>query len=444
MKSILLKLSKLLSVRMLAIGLTFIQTIVITRVFGSEVFGLLSIALSVSALLVLILSAGLDQVLMRDIARIGKHRIANSKRWQSIWRLVKYYIIPLVSFVVLIGVLLVTFTNVFNEYSLTILAAILMLPFVLSRKYLESICLGTKQVVRSITGSQLVYPVLMIIACIYVWYMGINPDVKSVSLTYVFAILGSLIASILMIKGTLKSICKKNTNSISKDDDNADLFESLGDKALLKSGMHFSLVSLGFVLGQHIDVLLTGLLSTPENVALVRISARVAEVAGLMRAIILMQYKPIIAEAYGKSDDKVLQNHISTMVKIFVFTGIPITLILFIFAEQVMMVFGPEFILGANVMRIYLIGVVFLLLCGPCNSTLALTGNEQKASKYIWIAISINILLDIILIPIWGALGCAIANATSMVILGIISVSAVRRILHIETSILIFFKLKRY
>ena len=75
MKSIFVKLGKLMSVRVLAIGLTFVQTIVMTRVFGSEVFGLLSIALSVSALLVLLLSAGLDQVVMRDIARIGKTRV---------------------------------------------------------------------------------------------------------------------------------------------------------------------------------------------------------------------------------------------------------------------------------------------------------------------------------------------------------------------------------
>ncbi|MCF2949888.1 oligosaccharide flippase family protein [Paraglaciecola aquimarina] len=439
MKSILLKLGKLMSVRMLAIGLTFVQTIVMTRVFGSEVFGLLSIALSISALAVLLLSAGLDQVLMRDIARIGKSRVVFSNRWQDLWRLIIKRVLPITLAVTAVGGIVVTVTPFVGPYQLTLLATFLLLPVILCRKYLESICLGTKQVVRSITGSQIVYPVLMILAGFYVWYMGIKPDATSVSVTYAFAAVGSLIASILLITATVREIRAKTQTIDTHTPENADLLESPGEKALLKSGLHFSLVSLGFVLGQHIDVLMMGVLSTPENVALVRIAARVAEMAGLIRAIILLQYRPQIAEAYGKSDKKKLQQHAEIMVKLFTLSGIPITLGFWIFAEQVMMVFGPEFVAGAWAMRIYIAGVLVTLLFGPGNAMLAMTENEGSASRIVLSSLLIQVLFNIVLIPWAGPIGCACANFLAMCFIAIASRFMLVKKLGVEPSILVLF-----
>tara|TARA_Y100001970_G_scaffold292095_1_gene431910 strand:+ start:8128 stop:9447 length:1320 start_codon:yes stop_codon:yes gene_type:complete len=432
MKSILVKLCKLFSVRMLAIGLTFLQTIAITQVFGSEVFGLLSFALSISALLVLVLSAGLDQVLMRDIARIGKDVVAKSERWKDIWRLIKRFVLPVTLFVTLGGGMTVTYTPLAGAYQQTLLVVFILLPVILSRKYLEAMCQGTKQVIRSIMGSQIVYPLLMILGAAYVWCFGVNPNSITMSFVYAVALTGSMFASVLLIAGTLKKI-GANTDVSTIDNE---LHASPGERKLFLSGIHLSLVSLGFVLGQHIDVLLMGVLSTPEDVALVRVAARVAEIAGLMRAIIILQYKPLMAEAYGKGDLKLLQQHATFMVKIFLATGIPITIGLWIFAENVMLVFGSEFVAGAWAMRIYILGVLFLLLCGPCNSILALTDNEKKAGQFVWVAIIVNIALDILLIPEFGAIGCGFANMFSMMVLGILSVRYARKKLNIETTIL--------
>ncbi|MBU3004335.1 oligosaccharide flippase family protein [Paraglaciecola arctica] len=429
-----------MSMRMLAIGLTFVQTIVMTRVFGSEVFGLLSIALSISALAVLLLSFGLDQVLMREIARIGKSRVVFSQRWQDLWRLIIKRVLPITLVVTIVGAILVTTTSFAGPYQLTLLATFLLLPIILFRKYIESICLGTKQVVLSITGSQIIYPILMILAGFYIWYAGIKPDATSVSFTYAFAAIGSLIASVLLITATLKEIRSKTQKIDKERSENADLLESPGEKALFKSGLHFSLVSLGFVLGQHIDVLMMGVLSTPENVALVRIAARVAEMAGLIRAIILLQYRPQIAEAYGNSDKKKLQQHATIMVKLFTISGIPITLGFWIFAEEVMMVFGSEFIAGAWAMRIYIAGVLVTLLFGPGNAMLAMTENEGTASRIVLSSLLIQVLLNIVLIPWAGPIGCASANFIAMCFIAIASRFLLVKKLGVEPSLIVILK----
>ncbi len=415
MKKILQQLGKLLSVRFLAIGLTFIQTMILTRVFGSEVFGLLSFGLSISALLILILSFGLDQILMRDIARFGQTVAPKTKRWRQVWRLTAHLIFPLTLFIAATGLAVVILTDVGGAYQVPLFGVFALLPVVMLRKYVEAISLGTKQVLRSIIGSQIAYPFLMIIGGAIVWALdSIHLDM-AVTFTYVFAVIGSLVISSILIRPTLVAL--KATSRVPYDTNS----ESPGHVAILKSGGHFALVSLGFVLGQHIDVLLMGFLANPEDVALVRIAARVAEMAGLMRAIVVLQYKPMLAEAYGQGDLVLQKRYAATMVKLFVAIGMPLTGFLWVFAEDVMRIFGPEFVSGAAAMRYFVVGVLVTLLLGPGNTILSLSDQEHLASRTLVISLAVQIVLNVWLIPIYGALGCGIANMIALMVLSVLS-----------------------
>lgn len=424
-----------MGVRILAIGLTFVQTIVLTRVFGIEVFGLLSFALSVSALLILILSLGLDQVLMRDVARLGKAKFFLSQRWQDIWRLILWGMLPLTVVTAILGILILNNTEFGGDYALLLITSFLLLPFILFRKFLEAVSLGTKQAVRSITGSQIIFPTLLILGGCFVWLLQVTPDETSVAIAYSLAVCGSLIASFLLISGSLPSMRNKESQGEITGAKNEDSSRGPRDRALIRSGIHFSLVSMGFVLGQHIDVLLIGALSTPENVALVRIATRVAEMAGLTRAIISLQYKPLLVEAHEKNDIKLLQKHTTSMVKFFFLTGIPIILVLWFFAEEIMSIFGPEFIVGAWPMRIYVAGVLVSLLFGPGSTVLSMTGNESIASRTLAMAIGLHIILNVLFIPLFGPIGCAGAYFLSMIFLAVSSRIMTIKKVGIEPSI---------
>ena len=436
MKGVLLKLGKLMSVRMLAIGLTFIQTIVITRVFGSEVFGLFSFALSISALTVLVVSVGLDQVIMRDIAKVGISQFVKSNRYAGIKSVIKFIVIPIVLLASALGYFVVTYTSVAGHYVISLVAIFISLPFVVLRKYAEAISQGAKKIINSILGSQVVYPCLMIASCFYILRSGISPSTTAISYSYFFAVVCSCFSSIFLMLASVK-VSRIEKNELKSPESKC--LKHTSEISLIRSGVHFSLVSLGFVIGQHIDVLLLGIMSTPEQVAIVRIAARIAEMVGLMRAIILLQYKPLLAESYSNSDLVKLQQHVFVMAKIFAATGLPLAILLWIFADQAMLVFGSEFVSGNWTMRIYVSGVLVTLLMGPANAVLAMTGNESTASKILLIALMIQIALDLILIPFLGSLGCAIASFLSMCFLGSASRLKVKKEVQIETSIIGYF-----
>jgi len=98
-----------------------------------------------------------------------------------------------------------------------------------------------------------------------------------------------------------------------------------------------------------------------------------------------------------------------------------------VFAEEAMGMFGEDFVAGAPVMRIYLIGVFFTMLAGPGSSLLSMCGHETMSARILWIALSVNLALDLALIPFYGALGCAIANMASLIVLGLAAAIMARR-----------------
>lgn len=428
MKKILIQLSKVMSVRVLAIGLSFLQVIVLTRVLGGHVFGILSFALSIGAFSMLVLSLGVDQVIMRDIARFGPDRVAATTTWRDDWLLVRRLVVPATLTVTVIGIWICLGTDWLGIYSVTTAAALAVLPVVMARKYLESIMLGAKEVVRSVLGSQVIYPLLMLLGGLVIMVSAFTPSVEIVSVIYILATVGSLGLSAVLALVVLRRL---------RGDPDADTqYTSPGARVVFKSSLNFAMVSLGFVMGQHVDVLLTGVLAAPEDVSIVRIASRVAELAALMRAIVVLQYKPQLAEAHGQGDTEKLQKIVSTMALIFVATGLPLTIGLWIFADQVMAVFGPEFVHGAWAMRIYVLGILFTLACGPCTVLLSMSGQEHLASRIVWIALGLNIAFDLVLIPHYGPLGCAFANLISLCFIGVASVMADNRVLKVYPTIM--------
>ncbi len=443
MKRLFLQLGKLLSVRFVAIGLTLVQSIILTRVFGPETFGQLSFGLSVSALTVMLLSAGMDQVLMRDIARIGLGRIGTTARWRDIRFLILRVVLPVSLVAAILGLLIFTVIGMGGVYTIPLVGVAVTLPIILARKFMESVSLGAKQALRSLVGTQLAYPALMALGALVVWFTGQTTGIVQATWVFVVASLGSLAIALVLAWPLVTLIRDAERGELEDGTPEEAAEQSPGCQSLITSGSHLALVTLGFLLGQHIDVLLVGILAGPEDVALVRIASRIAEMAALIRTIAVLQFKPLIAEAFGKKALEEVQNLATTMAKLFVGTGLPIAICLWLFAEEAMGVFGPEFVEGGWMLRIYVVGVLAMMIGGPGNVVLSLCDQESTASRNLMITTALQITLDLALIPLLGGLGCAISNMFSQTLLAVLSANSASDRVGVRTSILSAVKYRR-
>ncbi|MEL7175088.1 MAG: polysaccharide biosynthesis C-terminal domain-containing protein [Pseudomonadota bacterium] len=418
-------LSATLAVRLCAIGLTFIQTLALTRVFGAEVYGTLSLAISVGALTTLALSLGMDQVIMRDLARIGPAHARTSPIWQNTLGQTARAVIPLATVATLAAVCLTV-----QSGNPAFLAIAISLPLLLARKFLENWVLGAGAVLRSMLASQIVFPVAITLGAATLLLGPVPADLRAAGVLYTTAAFASVTAALILaaraIRQTLPPALKAN------------------DLAPLATGRALALVTFGFLASQHIDVLLTGLLSDPTDTALVRVSARVAEMLGLLRMVAVLHFKPKLAAAYGQQNraQLIAQTRTLTLIfaasglPLFAASGLPLFAALWLLAPHLLSLFGPEFIAAAPVLRLYLIAVALTLLAGPCTLLLTLCDAEKTAARILWIALAINLILDLILIPRFGAIGCASANIAALATLSVLGILATRRLIGIDPSVL--------
>lgn len=413
---------------MVAMGLTFLQTLVMTRVLGVEVFGLFSFAIAISAILVLVLSMGLDQVIMRDVARAGPGAVAATTRWRDSWSLVRGVVVPLVLGVAVVGVGLSLGTDWFAPYRVTLAAAFAMLPFVLARRYTEQIALGAKAIMRSMIGTQIGFPALMIAGGLVVWALPATPSAMSAAMIYMAAVLGSVTLASLIIRPIIAGPIRAGAEL-------EPVADTPGKRALVASGGNFAIIALGLVVSQQLSVLMTGLLSDPESVALVRVAGRVAELAGLISVIALLQFKPLLAEAHAKGETEVLARHVATLTLVFVATGLPIFVVIWAVAEEIMWVFGPDFVAGGWALRIFAIGVLATMLSGPSTTLLSMAGAEADASRIHLMALALQFGLALILIPLYGAIGAAVSSTVSLVTLAAMGARRCVRDLSIDPTV---------
>jgi O-antigen/teichoic acid export membrane protein len=96
-------------------------------------------------------------------------------------------------------------------------------------------------------------------------------------------------------------------------------------------------------------------------------------------------------------------------------------------AEWVLGMFGPEFVAGALVLRLLLIGVVVNAATGAVAELLMMTGYVGTAMRINAVGALIIFVGSWLLIPQYGGVGAAIAVTTGYAILNILMTLMVRR-----------------
>ena len=96
-------------------------------------------------------------------------------------------------------------------------------------------------------------------------------------------------------------------------------------------------------------------------------------------------------------------------------TVIPVSATLIIFAEPIItLAFGYEYAPSANTLTLLAISQAFAALTIPCAGLLVATGRGSTFGLINFVAVLVNMSLNLVLIPWYGALGAALASLVSV------------------------------
>lgn len=193
------------------------------------------------------------------------------------------------------------------------------------------------------------------------------------------------------------------------------------DYSFFKYGFFTSLSNVATKLLSTIDIILIGiLLPSAVMVTIYKYLLLVPmSLLFLSSVVITTDFVNLTEKIYRKD---YTYNYIKNYLALFIGIGIVISFILISFANDILILFGDEFLDYALSFKILVIGILgILIIRGLYGNLLSALGKARMNYRIALLGIVLNIGLNYWLIPIYGLLGAAITSSLLMWVSGILS-----------------------
>ena len=221
--------------------------------------------------------------------------------------------------------------------------------------------------------------------------------------TFILSVFITVIFSIFLKK-------RLSAKQLSTNKKNINSSNSFSYKSILKSSYPFSFTESMIFLSVWTDQLMLGFLGTAGDVGIFNVCMKYVMLTSLSLRAVNVIAAPKFADAYGKKDYNELSKFFKQSLFIVTLTSLPIIIVYFIFPEELLGVFGEEFIAGKLAFIILLVGAILNLCSGSIGQLLLMTGKQYIVQNILIIIVIAKVIANIILIPEFGINGAAITS----------------------------------
>jgi O-antigen/teichoic acid export membrane protein len=196
---------------------------------------------------------------------------------------------------------------------------------------------------------------------------------------------------------------------------------------ILKESMPMMLTgSIFFILGWT-DNLILGIFRSVEEVGMYDMAFKLSTLSAVVLIAVNAIQAPTFAELYSKGEMKRLQGFIFSSTKLLFYTSFPVTIVLCLFPQEILGIFGSGFKTASTALIILAIGNFVNSITGSIGILLQMSGKQKEYNRIIMIAAIGSVLLNFILVPKIGIMGAAISSTLAKVFQNIASVIYARR-----------------
>ena len=388
---------------LLGLFLAFIGRLIIARYWTESDYGVFSLALVMLNICVIISALGLQNGVSRSIAYArGKNEcekiqgLISSSLWLA---LAGSLILCLILFFTSEAIAI----KIFHEPTLIVPLKIfaIAIPFFTLTNVLVSTFLGFGRVHAKVYFQDILGNVFFLILLLVVILFNLS----FIEVFYAYMISLAILCLILVIYAIkhlpIRITFKPPANPIAKE------------------LLFFSLPLLGVAMFQMIitwtDTLMLGSFKSSAEVGMYNVALPLAQLIGIPMAALLPIYGPITAGLYAQNSVPELRRNYAILTKWIFSATLPLFLLLFLFPEIVLnFLFGANYMLASQALRILSLGFIIVNLLGPNGTTLMAVGETKFLMWAIVVAACMNIALNTILIPQWGIIGAAAATTASL------------------------------
>lgn len=175
------------------------------------------------------------------------------------------------------------------------------------------------------------------------------------------------------------------------------------------------------------DLLMLGAFESEDQVGIYRVASRVAILASFALGAANSIAGPKFADLYYGDKHKDLRRIARFVSKGVFWVSLPMVAVFAVFGKPLLGLFGDEFVTGYGVLLVLGVGNLVNAACGSVGTLLDMTGNQGQYRNIMLAGGLLNVVLNLLLIPPFGALGAASATAVSTVVWNALASVSVRR-----------------
>jgi O-antigen/teichoic acid export membrane protein len=393
---------------------SFLMNVAVARYLGIDDSGDFFLALAIITIVATIVRMGGDNAILRFVGIHGP-----KKEWVEVRGVMQKMVYAVLVFSCFITILLLVnekfiATHVFNNPALenTFFWMFLAIPFYAIYTLYSIGLQALKKVLFSVALQNIAVPFLLII------FVFIYSPQKADDLSKFY-----LISSVITLGISLFVWRFFVPNGRALFDKNI-LWKScypLWVMAILQQTIQWS--------GQFI----AGMFSDNVHLAQLAIAQRTSMLITFIGIAINLVSAPKFAHFYSEGKLHQLKKYSKNTTKLMALFSSPLMIFVWFFPQEVMSLFGKGFENGYWMLRILSLGQFINVMTGSVGYLLMMSGHEKDMRNITFVSGFLSIFLNIILIKYFGAMGAAIAIATSVATLNLLALKMVKKRLGFST-----------
>ncbi len=184
--------------------------------------------------------------------------------------------------------------------------------------------------------------------------------------------------------------------------------------AVLKYSFPLAFANIVVALTLWVDTLMLGFLGTPEDVGFYGVALKISVFGAKIITAFVIVFTPIIADLWNRGRSEELKELYITVSRWIFILSVPIFLLLTLFSDSLMRVFGPSFVVGSGALVFLAIGQMMSAATGAAGLMVLMSGHSKLELLNVTVTLAVNVILCLLLIPNYGVIGAALAHMSSL------------------------------
>lgn len=421
--SLLRRISGAFFVNIAGIAIAFALQVLLARMLGVESFGHYVYALTWITLCVLFGKFGLDVAALRFIP---EYEVGGS------WSLLRGFILRskqavliVTSVIVLLVVMAVMILDAHIDVELrtVFIFAALLLPLNAYLIVLGSHLQGFNHVAAAQAPQVIVRPLLLAVALVITAMVIPMHGAGDVAMQL-------NVVTTLMAIGVMTYLCRAKLPPQVGTAEPEYRTLQWGRVALPLMGI----TSFTLILNQA-DVIMIGALLSTTDAGIYSAASRVAMMLTFGITLVNSVAAPMISLLYTQGRTVELQRMLNFVAWGSFAFATPLCLGVIIFRQEIMQMFGAEFVAGVDVLLI-LAGARWInAITGTAGYLMSMSGHERQAMRILGVSALLNVLMNLLLIPLFGIAGAASATLVTTVLWSVVMVIYGRKYVGVNPSL---------